>query len=110
MMAGAADASPKVRRWSSLRSTWKERFVAVLSATGFINAGSVSKSLVAWVCKVVCPRVLHRAGRPMSRASASRFERRARELDVRVVCSTICVEPLFAISSAPAFLSASRCR
>ena len=51
MMAGAADASPKVRRWSSRRSTWKERFVAALSATGFINAGSVSKSLTAWLRK-----------------------------------------------------------
>ena len=31
-------------------------------------------------------------------------------LDARVVCSTTSVEPPFAISSAPAFLSASRCR
>ena len=51
MMAGATDASPKLRRWSSRRSTWNKRFVAALSATGFINVGSVSKSLAAaWLC------------------------------------------------------------
>ena len=60
-------------------------------------------------CKVVCPRVFHRSGRPIKSFRVA-FRTACTEAGCPVVCCTISVERPFAISSARAFLSASRCR